>query len=403
MRARWTLNFLLLILVVGLGWAVQRDLRVAREASLLTGMDPVAIEGVELSRPGRDTVKLERVSGGGWRMTAPYRIPADADRVARLLQVVQAPVVRSFPAEGADLERLGLAPDPIRISLGGQTLRFGGTEPIDRLRYVAAGDLVHLTQDLYYHLLVAPAPDYVDPHPFAGLTLAGGELNGEALDPATLAVLPGVKAERVETLAGDLAGRILSVREQGGETQLRFLVSPDGLRWSRPDLRLTYLVASPPPALVDQEAAGVAADSGQDDARIALPSVPPGTLPERASGLVEGLAPTSTPEPAEGEVAGRPNRLEAGSGEAIVNPDAPVEMRVERLSPAGPIGSDQAEDSRDARQREIDDAVAASFGGPPVRSQAQIKREEAGVPADEDPIVSPEDAIGPPPAVKLRP
>ncbi len=424
MRTRWILNLFLLVLVAGLGWAVLRDLRVARETSVLTGMDPLTIEGVELTRPGRDTVKLERVTGGDWRMTAPYRIGADPERVARLLQVVQAHVVRSFPAEGADLTRLGLAPDPIRISLGGQTLRFGATEPIDRLRYVASGDLVHLTEDLYYHLLVAPAQGFVDPHPFSGLVPVAGDLNGEPLDQETLAAVAALKAERVETLDGDLSGRLLRIQTQGeGEEEaVRFLVSPDGLRWSRPDLRLSYLVASPPLALVDPEFIEVGAQMAPNEAQgedgIAVPTLPPGTLPEQAVGLVEGLAPgpdgawsgeTLTEElVAEpgGDVGGEQDVLAGAEGsdlaEPLVDPDAPMEMRVERLAPAGSGYAGDGLDPGDAREREIDHAVSSSFGGPPVRSQAQVQRQEAGLP-DEDAIVSPEDAAGPPPAVKLRP
>ncbi len=401
MRARWILNLFLLLLVAGLAWSVAGDLRQARDSSRLTGMDPTRIEGVELTRPGRDTVRLERITGGGWRLTAPFKVPADPERVARLLEVVQAGVVRSFPAEGADLERLGLAPDPVRISLGGQTLRFGTTEPIDRLRYVASGDLVHLTQDIYYHLVTAPASDYVEPHPLPpGLTPTAADLDGTPLDPATLAAVASLKAERVEAMGGDLDGRILRVQPPGDAAPLRLLVSADGLRWSRPDLRLTYLVASPPPALVDPEGAGAAAAS------TAATAPQPGSLPEQAVGMVGTVQP-ETPPPAEPaplvdeelDAQSQP-QPQPGWGEAVVEPGAPAEMRVERLAPDSV--PDEELDPMDARQREIEDAVAPSFGGPPVRSNAQIQREQAGS-TDEDAIVSPDAAKGPPPAVKLRP
>jgi len=410
MRARWTLNLVLLILVAGLDWAVLRDLREAEESIRLTGMDPAHIEGVELVRPGRDTLRLERVTGGGWRMTAPYRIGADPQRVARLLAVVQAPVVRSFPASGVDLQGLGLEPDPVRISLGGQTLRFGGTEPIDGLRYVGSADLVFLIQDVYYHLLTAPASDYVDPHPLAAGSLpTAGDLDGEALDGAALTAIAAVKAERVEPLDGDLNGHILTIRLRNGQpgegAALRFLVSPDGLRWSRPDLRLTYLVASPPPFLVDQETPAVA--EGPAAARSDL-----GALPEQAVGLVEGAGPPPAEQGAEsgsgpdepGPAAERSAPAVAGSAEPMVDPQAPMEMRVEHLRPEDHPDAAGGEelDPVDARQRQIDDAVSASFGGPPVRSQAQLRREETGA-DDGEAIVTPEQASRPPPAVKLRP
>ncbi len=401
MRARWSVNLLLLLLVAGLGWALLRDLRLAREASRLTGMDPTRIEGLELVRPGRDSIRLERLNGGGWRMTSPYRIAADSERVARLLAVTGAGVARSFPAQGVDLKALGLEPDPVRISLGGQTLRFGNTDPIDRLRYVGSGDLIHLTEDRFYHLLIGPAADYVDLGLIPGGELpAGADINGEALDPATLAALASLRAERVEPLGGDLDGRILQVRPAGDVPPLRFLVSSDGLRWSRPDLRLTYLVPSPPPALVETPATPpVEAATTQDSAAPAA-----GPFSEQVVGVIGG--------PDQGRPA--PDRLPAdtaqGWSEPVVDPATPVEMRVERLDPKAQVPEDAAgtpalhpgPDSRVERQQAIDDAVALSFGGPPVRSQKQIQKDESGA-MDGEAIVSPEQARRPPPAVKLRP
>jgi hypothetical protein len=414
MRARWILNFFLLILVAGLGWAVLRDVREARESSRLTGMDPTRIEGVELTRPGGDIIKLERMTGGGWRMTAPYRVAAGPERVERLLEVVRAGVARSFPAEGVDLERLGLEPDPVRISLGGQTLRFGGTEPIDRLRYVASGDLVHLTEDYFYHLLTAPAYDYVDPQLLAGQVPVAGDLNGEPLDSVTLAAIAALKAERIEPLGGDLGGQIVQVQPEGEGGALRFVVSPDGLRWSRPDLRLTYLVASPPPAFVDPEAAE-GPGSGADASPQATQGRP---LPEEAVGVLEvvgsgpgegqaGLDPGAQPpaEVQEGHdraASESPPAGGEGRDEPTVDPEVPSEIRVERLAPEGPSTLGEDLDPEEARQRQIDDAVSASFGGPPVRSQAQVEQDESGT-ADGDTIVTPEEAAGPPPAVKLKP
>jgi hypothetical protein len=409
MRARWSVNLLLSLLVAALGWTMLRDLRVAQEASRLTGMDPTKIEGLELVRPGRDTIKLERITGGGWRMTSPYRIAADSERVMRLLGVTGVGVVRSFPAQGVDLKALGLEPDPVRISLGGQTLRFGTTDPIDRLRYVASGDLVHLTEDRIYHLLTGPAADYVGLSLLPeGGTPAGADINGEPLDPATLAALAGLKAERVEPLGGDLDGRILQVRPSGDAPPLRFLVSPDGLRWSRPDLRLTYLVPSPPPALVEgaPEAAAAAA------APPALEDPATGPFSEQVVGVIEGQPPISA---APAEVAGEadlvppPTDAAQGWSEPLVDPSAPPEMRVERLDPATQSAGDATfpalppgANVQIDRQQAIDDAVAASFGGPPVRSQKQIQSEASGA-DDGEAIVTPEQASQPPPAVKLRP
>ena len=383
----------------------------AREASRLTGMEPDRIEGLELIRPGRDTIRLERITGGGWRMTSPYRIAADSERVARLLGVTGAGVVRSFPAQGVDLKVLGLEPDPVRISLGGQTLRFGSTDPIDRLRYVASGDLVHLTEDRFYHFLIGPAADYVDLGLIpSGEPPASADLNGEPLAPATLADLAALRAERVEPMGGDLDGRILRVRPSGDAPALRFLVSEDGLRWSRPDLRLTYLVPSPPPALVETPATPPVAP-------VTLQAPAAGAFAEQVVGVIQGpKGAAGTP----GQVrltrrsradAGPPHRrdprlVRAPGGPQRAHGDA---RRTPRPQRPGPGGRDRgaARPAPASTPRLIASRPSTTPWPPPSAGPRCVVRSSSRrmprVWRTARAIVTPEQARHPPPAVKLRP
>ncbi|MEA3275779.1 MAG: hypothetical protein U9Q81_10925 [Pseudomonadota bacterium] len=257
MRGRWTVNLLLLILVAALGAAVQRELQGDRHLSTLTDLEPEAIAQIAIERAGAPVIRLTKAAAG-WRMEEPYRVAANGGPIEKLVRICATAVHRSFP-ESAGAQRLGLDPARLRLTLDGLTLRFGGTDPVSQRRYVGIGDQVHLIGDGFHHYLLAAAEDYVDrrllPHGFRPGTAT---LDGEPLSAEALAGIEGLTAERVEPLGEELAGRLFSLDAVDGDRSLRFLVSPDGRRWTRLDLRLSYLLGNPPVwALGDDEPAAI--------------------------------------------------------------------------------------------------------------------------------------------------
>jgi hypothetical protein len=245
MRARWTVNLLLLILVAGLSTAVHLDLRRESKAGTLTGLVPEAIAEVALERPGLPAVRLVR-SSGGWRMRTPYETAADAERIEQLVRIASTAVQRTLPGDEG-LGRLGLDPPGARLLLDGLELRFGDLDPIGERRYVAVGDQVHLIDDGFQHHLIAPPEDYVDRRILPGDFRPGaGALEGGTLSAEALGDLNGLTAERVEYMGEEIAGRLLALESGKAGRALRFLLSPDGRAWTRLDLRLTYLLAQPP-------------------------------------------------------------------------------------------------------------------------------------------------------------
>jgi hypothetical protein len=184
------------------------------------------------------------------------QVDADPERIGRLLSVVEAPVTRSFPAQPAALAELGLSPPRLILKIDTLDLVFGGLDPLDQRRYVETGGLVHLIDDRFQHLLIAPPIDFVAKAPLpADRPPAFATMSGVPLAARSLAALSGVSAERVETLSGELAGEALQVKYADGSA-VRFLISEDRRRWSRLDLKLRYVVAEPPeleldPTLID--------------------------------------------------------------------------------------------------------------------------------------------------------
>jgi hypothetical protein len=266
MRTRWLVNLLLLILVIVLGILVHLELARQHELRALTGLLPDSIREISLERSDLPTIRLI-LGVDGWRMESPYRVSADAVRIGELVRIAATPVHRSLP-KSAGSERLGLTTDSPRLTLNGLVMSFGDIDPIAQHRYVAIGEQVHLIGDGFRHHLIARAEDFVDRTLLpAGFNADGGILNGTALTPEQLKELDKLAAETVEPLGTELSGRLLSLESDDGTQRLRFLVSGDGLRWARLDLRLRYLLATPPPWAV----AEAALDSGARDSKTGDP------------------------------------------------------------------------------------------------------------------------------------
>jgi hypothetical protein len=251
LRDRWLVNLLLLILVVSLGAVMRWELDQERHVATLTGLLPERIAEISLERPDLPAIRLVR-DADGWTMKTPYKVPADATRVGELLGIATTPVHRSLP-KSADVERLGLDADSPRLTLNGLAVSFGDVDPIAHHRYVAIGEQIHLIGDGFQHHLTAGAEAYISRTLLpAGFRADAGNLSGVPLSQEQLAELSRLSAQTVEPLGSELTGRLLSVASEDGSSSVRFLVSEDGLRWARLDLRLRYLLAEPPAwAVVD--------------------------------------------------------------------------------------------------------------------------------------------------------
>lgn len=292
MRGRWTTNLILLLVAALLGLATFFEMNRPDAPTRLTGLAPDTIGSITLERKGRASVRLRRTPDG-WRMTDPFRVEANAQRIDELLGILGAPVQRSFPVAAASASELGLDPANIRLLLDEVELKVGGIEPIEQWRYVAIGDLAHLINDRFYHHLIARDLDYVSSKVLpTGFKADSGVINDVPLTAESLAAIQSLSAERVEPLTGEAAGGLLQLRSPGGES-LRFLITEGGNRWSRLDLRLSYLVPSAPLLVTDPTRPSAAAPR-EESASLADPT--PMAVP--TTPYVETLGPDSdTGEP----------------------------------------------------------------------------------------------------------
>ena len=245
MRNRWLVNLLLLILVTALVALMRRELDQEGRVAVLTDLLPESITEIRIERGDEQAIHLiQRVEG--WYMEEPYRQPADAGRIGELVGIAATGVHRSLPG-GTDAGRLGVRSDGLRLTLNGLVLRFGDVDPIAQHRYVAIGDQVHLIGDGYHHHLIESAEAFIDRKLLPSDFQAGsGNLDGAPLTGDQLADLAGLTADSIEPLGSVLTGQLLSLSSEDSNRSLRFLVSADGRRWARIDLRLRYLLATAP-------------------------------------------------------------------------------------------------------------------------------------------------------------
>ncbi|MGE5155806.1 MAG: hypothetical protein ACM3ST_17590 [Bdellovibrio bacteriovorus] len=354
MARRWLVNLVLLLVLALLALGIRHELEREGRPQTLSGLDPQDLHLIEVERDGEPPIRLER-GPDGWRLLEPLQVDADPSRLERLLELLGSPVQRSFPAQSADLPALGLAPSKLRLRLDGQTLAFGGLDPLTQQRYVALDGLVHLIEDRFYHLLIAPPVDFVSKTLVpAGPPPAFATLGGVPLAAASLGSLANLTAERVEPLAGDLAGEPCQLKFADGRA-LRFLVSEDRRRWSRLDQKLRYVLTDGP--LLEL-------DPGATDP---TPPEPPPDLPDRETAEL----PAQGPPPI--QVLGPDDPGVLGDGGAddpfgpVADPDAPA---LEGMRPPEVrLGPDSSGAGGEYRDDAVEDG--GGFGAEPYKDPPQ--------------------------------
>ncbi|EGV17641.1 hypothetical protein [Thiocapsa marina] len=338
MRSRWILNLILILVLSALVWGIRHELAVTRTPPTLAGSGTPEPHLIEIVREGEPTIALERLVSG-WRMRSPWDVDADPDRVAALLAIRDAPLLRSVPAQAAALDELGLDPVKLRLRLDATEIAMGGLDPIAQWRYVASDDLVHLIPDRFQHMLIAPPLDAVARAPIPrDLVPVFATRNSVPLSGGTLTRLAGLVAERVEPLIGEPTGALLEVSASDG-ARVRYRVSEDGRRWTRPDLMLTYVLGDAPeliedPRAIDPTPPGAVAppfaglDVGSDVAPDAAPS--DAAWPESAAYPGSDVF---APDPAPPPPGDSEWRESPGTLDSLMDPDAPLSGELPLGSP----------------------------------------------------------------------
>jgi len=142
---------LALALVVALAAVAYLRPKPDAEDHALSALAPADVKTIRVEPQSAPPIVLER-AGKAWRMSAPVRARADADRVESLLALLTAKSKHKFAAD--DLARFDLDKPGARVTFNEQTMNFGTVNPLSGEQYVATVGSVFLVA----HRLAAAVP-----------------------------------------------------------------------------------------------------------------------------------------------------------------------------------------------------------------------------------------------------
>lgn len=252
-------------------------------ARLAAGLDRNTINRIAVRRQALDELIFER-QGVDWFMRAPLAIRANPARVDALLRLPETESHAALDPAVHAPDRFGLAQPAVIMTLNEYEFRFGGTDAIDRRRYILFKDRIHLTDDFLYPQLTADAALFAElkllPEAFniAKIRFPGNELykaDGQWQLKTPLDISPGRLQRSVSAWRDAVA--ISAGLFEAPATPERISVIADNDR----TLEFT-IVATEPYLILGREALGVQFHMGGDEAEKLLlkENPPPVTKPQ---------------------------------------------------------------------------------------------------------------------------
>ncbi len=127
----------------------------------LTTLLPDQVNLIELNNNSGQTIRLERETTG-WMMTIPSTAKANDTMVNNLLEIAGTKSIRRFKAPD-DLTEFGLNPPNAILILNHTRIEMGAIHPMNQRRYMRVGNIIHLINDRFPHLLRAAPQSYITP------------------------------------------------------------------------------------------------------------------------------------------------------------------------------------------------------------------------------------------------
>jgi hypothetical protein len=284
MKPKIALNLvLLLVLAILIGVAFFEPGKVESKPAYLTDVEADALNHFELSN--QESLVFGKRDGHWW-LLSPFEAPANEIRIRQLLNIAKAESRAHYPLKPEELAKFGLDKPMAVLNLGPFSVRFGGSEPIDMLRYVQIGETLHLVNDDFSHHLLARATDYVDKKllpeeaklkslSLPGLSaVVGGQGQWVLEPPGDISAMfelantwQSARAIEIKRHEGQALGDVIRIGLANGPP-LEFVIvqrEPD-LLLVRPDWKLEYMVAAESGKhLLSLQKPGAETDKGQQE------------------------------------------------------------------------------------------------------------------------------------------
>lgn len=168
---RWSVNFILLLIVFVLSILVIYTRHQASQASVmqqpLTPLNPNSIQDIYIQRQGQATIHLSRANSVQWQVISPLNLPARAFRVNGLLTVLNRTHYIRLKDDVPDLAALKLNPPAVRLQFNTFSIGLGDIAPLNPgQRYALIGPNVFLLDNNFEPLLGHSVADFVSLFPF---------------------------------------------------------------------------------------------------------------------------------------------------------------------------------------------------------------------------------------------
>lgn len=237
--------------------------KIPQQSVPLSTLNKSEVKSIEIFVGAKPPVKLKK-RNGDWQLVEPFNITANTSRVNAVLNLLTTYAVSQYPAAELNLEEFGLLPPEAVIRFDQAEFDFGGTDPLNRKRYVLHNRTLYLIEDFVYPLLntnigglvsqkLVPATNLVTGFELTGFSLSRTSSGWDIQPPSPRLSTDNLQEwvnEWLNTQAILVQHRPLSALESqqfvtvrfehGGNIRYRILDADDESALYRADLGLLY-------------------------------------------------------------------------------------------------------------------------------------------------------------------
>lgn len=122
---------------------------------------PSLTHRIRIESPDREAAEFKHTDNE-WRLVKPFNILADPIRIRPILMLYQQPINHVVTIRDQDIKQFSLNPPLLKLTLEDTEIAFGGSQPIDRRRYIRIADELYLIDNSIFIQLNTPAVGFID-------------------------------------------------------------------------------------------------------------------------------------------------------------------------------------------------------------------------------------------------
>lgn len=167
MKARWLLNLVLLVAVIGIAAFLHfrhKPVDATPKEYPVSNLASSNFSQVTIEFPTKKSLQLEK-RGGHWFLLQPYPARANEGLVRYLLAIAAATSKEKFPATKAP--QYGLDNPVLKVRLDDAVFSFGIHQPLTSEQYMGYKDGIYLVPNIYGESASLQVAEFVDKHPLA--------------------------------------------------------------------------------------------------------------------------------------------------------------------------------------------------------------------------------------------